>query len=65
AQGDTASLVRARRARAVLEALVPADLQAAARRYLAPEQAVQLVVVHDEAALPPDLAGAEPGVSQH
>ncbi|MFN3469738.1 MAG: M16 family metallopeptidase [Novosphingobium sp.] len=65
AQGDPASLVRARRAKAVLESLLPADLQAAARRYLSPGQAVQLVVVHDEAALPPELAGAEPGVPQH
>ncbi|MBB4613340.1 M16 family metallopeptidase [Novosphingobium taihuense] len=52
AQTQPDRLVRAKAARARLEKLTPADLQAVARRYLSPEKAVQVLVVPEGAAVP-------------
>lgn len=52
AQTQPDRLARARSARARLEGLTAADLQALARRYLAPEKAVEVVVLPEGAAAP-------------
>ena len=52
AQTQPDRLARARSARARLEKLTAADLQAIARRYLAPEKAVQALVLPEGAPVP-------------
>ncbi|MCX7285787.1 MAG: insulinase family protein [Novosphingobium sp.] len=58
AQTQPDRLQRARSARARLEKLTAADLQALARRYLAPEQAVELLVLPEGAAAPDGSTGS-------
>jgi zinc protease len=53
AQTQPDRLARARSARARLEKLTAADLQAIARRYLSPDKAVQVLVLPEGAAAPP------------
>ena len=52
AQTQTDRLTRAKTARARLEKLTAADLQAMARRYLGPEKSVQILVLPEGAAAP-------------
>lgn len=52
AQSQPERLIRAKAARARLEKLTATDLQMIARRYLAPEKAVQVLVLPDGAAVP-------------
>lgn len=52
AQTEPDRLIRAKSARLRLEALTAADLQTLAKRYLAPEKAVQVLVLPEGAAAP-------------
>ncbi|MES2300458.1 MAG: insulinase family protein, partial [Pseudomonadota bacterium] len=52
AQTEPDRLTRARSARARLESVTAADLQAMAKRYLAPEKAVEVLVLPEGAAVP-------------
>lgn len=52
AQTQPDRLIRARAARARLEKITAADLQSLARRYLAPEKAVELLVLPEGAEVP-------------